>query len=101
METVRAVLTVLSPSVSARLSTGNNLTVGVGATVGRGTVYMPHITDGILTWTNDGNRDNPEPVDIRGPKGEQGAPGPAGPPGPAGKDGISDVILTMDIDSIF
>lgn len=36
----------------------------------RGVTYIPHISEsGILTWTNDGGRPNPEPVDIRGPAG--------------------------------
>lgn len=101
METVQARFTVKSPEISARLSSGNVMSVGVGGAAGKGTVYTPHIADGILTWTNDGNRDNPAPVDIRGPKGDQGTPGPAGPPGPPGKDGITETILHMDIDSLF
>lgn len=39
--------------------------------------YVPHISeDGILSWTNDGNKPNPEPISIIGPKGDPGEPGP-------------------------
>lgn len=76
MEKLRAVLTARSPALSAKLSTGNTMTVGMGSAVGKGTVYTPHITDdGILSWTNDGNRDNPAPTNIKGPKGDTGPQG--------------------------
>ena len=76
MEKLRAVLTARSPALSAKLSTGNTMTVGMGSAVGKGTVYTPHITDdGILSWTNDGNRDNPAPTNIKGPKGDPGTLG--------------------------
>lgn len=32
-----------------------------------GVTYTPHIEGGVLSWTNDGGRENPDPVDIRGP----------------------------------
>ena len=36
-------------------------------------VYLPHVdTFGDLTWTNDLELDNPEPVNIMGPRGPQG-----------------------------
>ncbi|CDF04437.1 collagen-like protein [Megasphaera elsdenii] len=102
MEKLRAVLTARSPALSAKLSTGNTMTVGMGSAVGKGTVYTPHITDdGILSWTNDGNRDNPAPTNIKGPKGDTGPQGPVGPQGPAGRDGVAETILNMDIDALF
>lgn len=103
MDEIRAVLTARSPALSARLSAANTLTVGMGGVAGtRGAVYTPHITDdGILSWTNDGGRDNPAPVDIKGPKGDTGPQGPMGPQGPAGKDALAGTILNMDIDAIF
>lgn len=108
MDKLQAVLTARSPALSARLSAGNALMVGVGMAGAKGTVYTPHITDdGILSWTNDGGRDNPTPVDIKGPKGDTGPQGPVGPQGlqgpqgPAGKDALADTILNMDIDAIF
>lgn len=83
MDKLQAVLTARSPALSACLSAGNTLTVGVGMAGTKGAVYTPHITDdGILSWTNDGGRDNPAPVDIKGPKGDTGPQGPVGPQGP-------------------
>lgn len=36
----------------------------------RGVTFVPSVSeDGIISWTNDGGRPNPEPVDIRGPAG--------------------------------
>lgn len=51
-----------------------------GAPGENGTTFTPHISeDGTLTWTNDGNLPNPDPINIgegaegpQGPKGEQG-----------------------------
>lgn len=42
-----------------------------------GAVYVPSVTDGVLSWTNDGGLENPEPVNITGPEGPQGPSGPA------------------------
>lgn len=59
-----------------------------------GYTFTPSVNqDGELTWTNDGNLDNPEPINIKGPKGDQGEqgiqgiPGEQGPQGPKGEDG--------------
>lgn len=54
-------------------------------------VYVPEVSeDGIISWTNDLELDNPEPVNIIGP---QGPVGPEGPQGPQGNDGTSIKIL--------
>ncbi len=104
---LQATITERSHALSARLSTENTLTVGIGLAGTKGTVYTPHITnDGVLSWTNDGERDNPDPVNIKGPKGDtgpQGPQGPVGPQGPAGRDAAvgAIAILNMDIDEIF
>lgn len=100
-EQLQVTLSAQSPSISAAITTTDTLSAGMGESAGVGTVYTPHITDdGILTWTNDGNRANPAPANIKGPKGDTGPQGPVGPRGPAGKDG-TDPILTMDIDELF
>ena len=56
-----------------------------------GTTYTPSVSaDGVISWTNDGEKDNPEPVNIKGPKGDtgpQGAPGKDGERGPQGEPG--------------
>lgn len=50
-----------------------------------GTTYTPSVSAaGEISWTNDGGKDNPEPVNIKGPKGDTG---------PQGADG-KDYVLT-------
>lgn len=50
-----------------------------------GTTYTPSVSAaGEISWTNDGGKDNPEPVNIKGPKGDTG---PQGAPGKDGTDG--------------
>ena len=56
-----------------------------------GTTYTPSVSAaGEISWTNDGGKDNPEPVNIKGPKGDtgpQGTPGKDGERGPQGEPG--------------
>lgn len=56
-----------------------------------GTTYTPSVSAaGVISWTNDGGKDNPKPVNIKGPKGDtgpQGAPGKDGEQGPQGEPG--------------
>lgn len=53
-----------------------------------GATFIPSVSeDGVLSWTNDGGLEDPEPVDIKGPKGDKGNPGEAGPSGPPGEPG--------------
>ena len=50
--------------------------------------FIPHIDqEGNLTWTNDGNLPNPEPINIMGPQGKQGEPGEQGKQGIRGLQG--------------
>lgn len=50
-----------------------------GAKGDTGTTYTPHVdTNGNMTWTNDGGKENPQAQNIRGPKGATGAAGAAG-----------------------
>lgn len=42
----------------------------------QGYVFTPYVSpDGLISWTNDGDLDNPAPVDISGPPGPQGDTG--------------------------
>lgn len=44
-----------------------------------GAVYTPSVSpEGVISWTNDGDLPNPEPVNIKGPKGDTGEGVPAG-----------------------
>lgn len=59
-----------------------------------GITFTPHMSeDGVLTWTNNGTLDNPDPVTIKGADGKDGLPGERGPAGPAGAV-FSEVTLT-------
>lgn len=50
-----------------------------------GTTFTPYVDEnGVISWTNDGGRENPEPVNIKGPQGEQGPQGPTGVGVPTG-----------------
>lgn len=55
----------------------------------RGFTFTPSVSEeGIISWTNDGELDNPNPVNIKGP---QGAIGPQGPQGVQGEQGIQGI----------
>ncbi len=57
-----------------------------------GTTFTPSVSaEGVLSWTNDGDKANPEPVNIKGPKGDPGERGPAGEQGAQGAAGASAV----------
>lgn len=44
-----------------------------------GYYYIPSISkDGIVSWTNNGNLNNPTPINIKGPQGDQGIQGEKG-----------------------
>ena len=58
-----------------------------------GVTFTPTVSeDGTISWTNDGELDNPESVNIRGPIG------PNGKEGLKGNDGFSPTIDVEDID---
>lgn len=53
-----------------------------------GIVYVPSVSpSGVISWTNNDGRPNPEPVSIKGPKGDKGATGAQGPKGSKGDPG--------------
>ena len=47
-------------------------------------IYYPLVDEGILSWTNDLDLENPEPASIMGPEGPVGPQGPQGEKGDAG-----------------
>lgn len=50
-----------------------------------GATFYPELSEeGVLSWTNDKDLDNPEPISIRGPKGDKGDTGARGPQGEVG-----------------
>lgn len=51
-------------------------------------VFIPSVTENIISWTNKAGLPNPDPVNI---KGEQGLPGKDGVDGTNGKDGLNGI----------
>ena len=52
-------------------------------------VFTPNVdTSGNLSWSNNGDLDNPTTVNLMGPQGIQGPQGPKGDQGPQGLQGI-------------
>ena len=58
----------------------NGVWTEVPAVVGpQGTTFTPSVSnEGVLSWSNDGNKQNPASVNIKGPQGETGPQGPKG-----------------------
>lgn len=58
-----------------------------------GYTFTPSVSpEGVISWSNNGNLPNPDPVNIKGPQGPKGDTGEQGPAGPAGADGKSATI---------
>ena len=85
-------------SVTAKLSTRETFQAQfAGPFGGPGATFIPAVSeDGVISWTNDRELPNPEPVNIRGPQGERGEPGPQGPQGEKGEKGDKGDPPTMD-----
>ena len=53
-----------------------------------GTTFTPSVSaSGDLSWMNDGGKDNPATVNLKGPKGDTGSQGPQGEQGEQGPQG--------------
>lgn len=51
-----------------------------------GYYYIPSVSkEGIISWTNNGNLNNPNPINIKGPQGDQGIQGEKGDKGDTGE----------------
>lgn len=71
--------------IAVKLSTGGMMHASFGSVqyvnTGKqgidGTTFYPSVEgdECTLSWTNDGNKENPKPVNLRGRQGPQGAPG--------------------------
>ena len=79
----------MSGSVSTPKSLSGNVgakTINIGGKGDDGATFTPSVSaDGIISWTNDKDLPNPEPVNIKGAKGDKGDPGTNG------KDGYTPV----------
>lgn len=73
-------------------------TPGKDGTDGKdGTTFTPSVSAaGDLSWTNDGGKANPAPVNIKGPQGETGPQGPTGATGPQGAPGADYTLTDAD-----
>ena len=61
-----------------------------------GTTFTPSVSsDGTISWTNDGNLQNPQSVNIKGPKGDTGDTGSQGPKGDTGAAGTNGITPTI------
>ncbi len=62
-----------------------------------GTTFTPSVSAaGDLSWTNDGGKANPAPVNLKGPQGETGPQGPTGATGPQGAPGADYTLTEAD-----
>ena len=67
-----------------------------GADGADGTTFTPSVSAaGDLSWTNDGGKANPAPVNLKGPQGETGPTGPQGPTGATGPQGAPGADYTL------
>lgn len=76
-------------------------TPGANGTDGKdgknGTTFTPSVSAaGDLSWTNDGGKANPAPVNLKGPQGETGPQGPTGATGPQGAPGADYTLTDAD-----
>lgn len=63
----------LTEAQKAQARSNIGVTSGGGGAGAPGTTFTPSVSEaGVISWTNDGGLDNPEPVSIKGPKGEPG-----------------------------
>lgn len=61
-----------------------------GSSGENGATFIPRVNEnGDLSWTNDKGLENPQTVNIKGPKGDKGDTGEQGEQGLPGKDGIN------------
>ena len=88
---VEASANTIDSALNATVNVKGDLKSKIDFTFGipKGTTFTPSITEtGVLSWTNDGNRTNPNPVNIKGADGSQGPQGEIGPQGPQGIQGV-------------
>ncbi len=88
-------------NIAVKLSVGGFMRVGFGATqyvnTGKqgidGTTFYPSVTgeECTLSWTNDGGKENPAPVNIRGKQGPQG---------PAGSNANIEALTNLELEKL-
>lgn len=71
-------LLALEQQTSLDLETLANLSDEIKEIAQKVNVFVPSVTENILSWTNEAGLDNPAPVNIKGEQGEHGADGKDG-----------------------
>lgn len=71
-------LLALEQQTSLDLETLANLSDEIKEIAQNVNVFVPSVTENILSWTNEAGLDNPDPVNIKGEQGEHGADGKDG-----------------------
>lgn len=71
-------LLALEQQTSLDLETLANLSDEIKEIAQNVNVFVPSVTENILSWTNEAGLDNPAPVNIKGEQGEHGADGKDG-----------------------
>ena len=81
--------------------TGETGTQGPQGIQGKtGPYFVPSVdTEGNLSWSNTGDLQNPQTVNIKGPQGIQGIQGEQGEIGPQGEKGSTGPYYTPSVDS--
>ena len=81
----------MSGFVSTLKSLSGNVgakTINIGGKGDDGATFIPSVSaDGVISWTNDKELPNPEPVNIKGAKGDKGDKGDRGLQGVQGIQG--------------
>lgn len=78
----------LTEAQKAQARSNIGVTSGGGGAGEAGTTFTPSVSAaGVISWTNDGGLENPTPVNIKGPKGDQGPKGETGEKGETGAQG--------------
>lgn len=81
--------TVVEDDGNGNITIRSLTTEGDGTSGQNGYTFTPSVSaEGVISWTNDGDLENPPPVNIKGPAGATGA---TGAPGAKGADGKTPV----------
>lgn len=74
--------------ISTEAELDGRISFGKGKDGALGVTFTPSMSeDGTLTWTNDGGKENPLPINLKGPAGAKGTAGEKGDQGPEGPKG--------------
>ena len=88
----------LTEAQKAQARSNIGVTSGGGGAGEPGTTFTPSVSEaGVISWTNDGGLENPTPVNIKGPKGDQGPKGETGAQGPQGEPGTDATVTKAAI----